>query len=358
MMLLYKSKVFVFLICAYLATSLFQFSFAADDVTVNGNRLEKNGQEWIPMGFTFDAFVAPIETLNGCKQCDSLMKDKMNQVDSARKKFGVDSINKAKVLGSNVIRLQISQPGLDPKAKIFSNAYKADLENAIRTIRNTGQIVMLSMTHGEWSGLEKQGGFPNDSTFRAWSTLKDSIIGDKGIILEIYNEPNGPKGWKKWQQSHQELISQLRNELHFKNVIIVNGLKAGRLYNEAPSLFDPLNQLAYGVHPYLGGVSRNDNEQDWIKKWAWLKNTKPLIVTEWNALGKWPVCNKNVGKDADKLINFLMQNKLGMIGWAYDIEGSIFNEKGEPTDFDKISCGGNSNNGGGKLILKALSVSH
>lgn len=333
------------------------FAQASDDISVHGNRLEKNGTEWIPLGFTFDAFIAPLESLKDCKACEQSVKEKIIKVESARKKFSLDSIQKAKSLGSNIIRLQISQPGLDPKTSIFSDEYRINLEKAIKTIRDAGLIVMLSMTHGDWAGLKGKGGFPDDSTFNAWSSLKPILINDKGIILEIYNEPYGPNEWAKWQTSHQNLIEQLRGKLGLKNVFIVNGLKAGRLYDEAPELVDPMNQLAYGVHPYLAGVPGNNTESDWEKKWGWVKNNKPLIVTEWNTLGIWPGCYKNIGNKANHLIDFLITKKIGMIGWAFDIDGSIFDDKGIPTDLDNISCDPSSKNGGGKLIIKAISSS-
>jgi len=329
---------------------------ASENISVNGNRLEKNGVEWIPLGFTFDAFVAPLESLNGCKFCEKKIKDEITQVESARKHFSLDSIIKAKSLGSNIIRLQISQPGLDPKSKIYSDEYRNNLENAISTIRKADLIVMLSMTYNSWSGLSHQEPFPNESTFRAWSTIKASISGDKGVILEVFNEPyGGSDKWEKWRASHQELIKKLREELNFKNVLVINGLRLGRLYKGVPQLIDPLDQLAYGVHPYLGGFGKNDNEPEWMEKWGWMKNNKALIVTEWNALGKWQ-CGSRLVKRTDALYNFIMKNKLGMIGWAFDIEGTIFDDKGIPTDFEKLTCGSFSKNGGGKLILKTIAA--
>jgi len=354
-MKLIKPSLTTLILIIVLSASYIQHAQASDDIFVQRNRLEQNGHEWISMGFTFDAFIAPLESLNGCGRCEESIKEKMNKVVSARKNFGLDSISKAKSLGANTIRLQISQPGLDPQSQIYSYEYKINLENAIRTIRNAGLVVMLSMTHGEWSGLEGQGGFPNDSTFRSWTALRTIISGDQGVILEIYNEPNGPKGWEKWKSSHQELINRLRKELGFKNIFVINGLKAGRDYREAPQLFDPLNQMAYGVHPYLGGISKNDDEPEWREKWGWIKNNKPLIVTEWNVLGIWSVCDKDMGDRSEKLIKFILQNNLGLIGWAFDIEGSIFDSNGIPTNFDNITCGQSSKNGAGKLILRAIS---
>lgn len=325
-------------------------SHSSDDIVINNGVLLRGGISWIPKGFTFDAFIAPLDAIHGCDACSETMKEKLQGVKRARERFGAKSIESAKKYGANVIRLQISQPGLDSKTPIYSEPYIKSIAEAVRLIRAKGLAVMLSMTHGEWSGLTGQGGFPNASTQKAWESLAPIYKNDLGVILEIYNEPNGPQGWKKWQDSHQSLISYIRDGLGARNVIVVNGIRAGKDYRGMPPVFDYTKQLAYGVHPYLGG-SAHDEEAEWEMRWGWLTKNNIVIITEWNALGKWPGCNQTIPLTVNDLLGYLHKKGLGLIGWAYDIDHTIFDPQGNPTNFLNMKCGPQSRSGAGQGII-------
>ena len=347
-----------FLITVLLIFSIGVAHGASSDgnVRIADGKLLRDGSPWIPKGFTFEAFVAPDSALEGRRGFPSEMQEKLRLVSLARAKFSDQSISSAMALGASVIRFQISQPGLDPRSKIYRQNYVKEIVDAVTAVRRRGVTVILSMHHGEWSGLPKQGGYPSASTKRAWQTIAPFINNDMGVIMEVFNEPggSGTDKWGKWQGSHQELIDFIRKDLGAKNVLVVHGLKGGRELEGMPRLVDKIGQIAFGVHPYIGSAA-HDSPEEFEKKWGWLTSKEVVIVTEWNALGRWPGCSDKLPKAASALLKYLKEKRLGLIGWAFDVEGTIYDKSGAPTDFKELSCDISSNSGAGKLILDFVS---
>jgi endoglucanase len=325
-------------------------------VRIDNGKLLRDNAPWIPKGFTFEAFVAPNTSVEERRGFSPEMQEKLRLVSLAHAKFSEKSISSAMASGASVIRFQISQPGLDPRSKIYRQNYVKEIVDAVTAVRRRGLTVILSMHHGEWSGLTKQGGYPSASTKRAWQTIAPFIKNDMGVIMEVFNEPGGAgeEKWEKWQRSHQELIDYIRMDLGAKNVLVVHGLKGGRELEGMPRLVDKLGQMAFGVHPYIGSAA-HDSPEEFEKKWGWLTSKEVVIVTEWNALGRWPGCSDKLPKAASALLKYLKEKRLGLIGWAFDVEGTIYDKNGAPTDFKELSCDISSNSGAGKLILDFVS---
>ena len=94
---------------------------------------------------------------------------------------------------------------------------------------------------------------PTATTRRAWRESRRRLGSDRGILLEIFNEPPSatartPAEWKPWQETMQSLIDLLR-KAGSQNVLLVGGAQYSRSFEDAPLLHDPLGQIGYAVHP-------------------------------------------------------------------------------------------------------------
>ena len=104
------------------------------------------------------------------------------------------------------------------------------------------------------NGLPNLPCMPYDSTIRAWKAIEQSLKHDKGIMLEIFNEPcraDSPDGRKTWSQGMQSLIDSLRSD-GAENILLLDGLGfAQHTDGLFPLVHDRLpNRLAMVVHPY------------------------------------------------------------------------------------------------------------
>ena len=73
-------------------------------------------------------------------------------------------------------------------------------------------------------------------------------------------------------------------------------------FDGAPPLDDPLGQLGYAVHPYLG--RHNQTRAQWEKKWGDFARTHPVMATEFNADAGGNYCRpelRGAGRGAARL---------------------------------------------------------
>lgn len=309
-----------------LATSTLA-ALAAGDITVSGNRFLRDGTPWVAEGVTLTGLVAPAKEVV-----------KKPLYAAAYKQYGPAIYTDIRNYGADLVRFQVSQPGLDPQSPIYDPAYKKTLLAAFAEARRQGFAVIVSMQAQGPSGLKDPVGMPNDATVRAWQQIIDPLANDRGVMLEVYNEPAlmkvTPAAWESWRAGTQPVIDALR-KAGSQNVLIVDGLRFGRTFEGAVALKDPLKQLAFGIDPYLSDT--NQTRAQWDAHFGDYAKTHPVMATEFNSYASGP-CRPELPAQTEDMLAYLAARKIGLVAWAFDYP-TLRNPDGSLTTLDNLVCG-------------------
>lgn len=296
-------------------------------ITVQGNQFVKDGSVWVPKGFTLVSFVAP----EGHEMNDYFK--------AARPSFGAALLNRAKSLGADVLRYQVSQVGLDERSSIYDAKYLGQIEDAVRQSRALGFAVILSMQWEAPSGLKNQPAMPADITQRAWARLAPVFANDPYVMLELFNEPGmwetTAGHWNIWQSGMQSLVNVVR-AAGASNLLLLDGLRGSHYLKDAPPISDPLRKLAYAVHPYID--DRDHGAADWNRDFGNFARTYPVLTTEWNATSILN-CRPDIPQVSREFLDYLKERRIGLILWALDLHGTIFDNQDNPMGFRDFECG-------------------
>jgi Cellulase (glycosyl hydrolase family 5) len=295
-------------------------------ITVEGNKLMKDGQLWVPKGFTLVGFVAPEKYLGaGFKE--------------ARNLYGPQELDRARSFGADVLRFQMSQAGLDPQSSIFDPRYMGEIVEAVHQAREKGFSVIVSMQWEPPSGLKGQPMMPSDITRRAWSRIVSAFGNDRYIMLEVFNEPGmyeeTPKSWEIWQSGMQSLIDIVRRG-GAQNTLLLDGLRGGHYLKDAPPIRDPLNKIVYAIHPYID--ERDHGPEHWTTHFGYFARNHAVLTTEWNATSTLQ-CRPDDPEVSRQFIDYLKERNIGLILWALDLRGSLFDANWNPMGFKDFQCG-------------------
>lgn len=320
---------FVFGVCANMANA------SGGRISVHGTMLYRNGRPWVPRGVVLVAFTAPQSALRG-------------PFVAARKKFGAAELRQVRRFGADLIRFQVSQSAIDPDSRRYSPRYIDALARAVDLARGMGFAVIVSL---QLRPFEAGYGMPGAATVRAWRQLAPRFGADSDVMFELYNEPTlrqpTPANWAAWRDATQPVLDAIRSA-GARNIVIVDGLAAGRILSGAPQLRDPLSKVVYGIHPYP--VKGNATRSDWDRNFGNFADHHPVLATEWNALPRIG-CSAVMPDVARDLLNYLRQKHIGVVGWAFDYPGTLFEgETTIETNYQGFSCGPSGKGGGGKLL--------
>ena len=331
-------------------------------LSVNGNHLVLNGNPFIIKGVKIVAFEAP--PYPGYIS---------NVAQTAQTHFSTTELQAVKDWGANTVAFSVVQPGLDPQAPAYSQAYVTEITNAIKLARSLGLIVIVHITdHDRISSIagaeSNTEGMPDQSTLRADETIGKIFTNDTGVIIEVYTEPHltlSPANWKLWEDGGQEqdgevlgmqtIINSLRAD-GVKNILAIDGLLTARSFAGAPLLTDPLNEFFYAVHPYLNPAT-DSTPTEWQANFGYLSDEGHLVVaTEWTEPtsdtrtdSSW--CQKVALTVPQQELNFLASKNIGVVGHAFDVPDTIVTDwNGTPTTYAGIKCG--DLNGGPGVILQ------
>src|SRR5579863_8256769 len=238
------------LVClvAALCIGLFPLTATAQDITIQGKAFYKDGKPWVLKGIDVEGFNEPLGA-------DESAVGQAN-AKQRRASWGPVELDAIKtVFRADVVRITVSQPGLDPQSPIYSAAYASELLTAFKLARSHGFVVIISMDAQAENGIPNLPSMPNDSTVRSWQTLAPRLAKDNGILLELFNEPalsSNAQSQRQWAQSTQAIIDTVRHE-GATNILLLDGLWYARSTNGLfPLVRDTLpNRLALAVHPYL-----------------------------------------------------------------------------------------------------------
>src|ERR1700744_110133 len=126
---------------------------ASAGVAVRGAQLMKNGRPWVPNGVVQIAFVAPPAAQKSVF-LEAYKQYSPNDYVEMRKRR-IDSV-----------RIQISQPGLDPLSGLFDGAFRDKVIEAVRAARAADLVVIVSVQDEEQSGETNVAPLSNDGTAR------------------------------------------------------------------------------------------------------------------------------------------------------------------------------------------------
>ncbi len=306
-------------------------------------KLTLGGQPFLPRGFNMIGLLAPA----WCKK---------GQGPLAAAHFGQEELDAAKQWNANTLRFQVSQRGLaDPAISTTDReAYLDRVVEGVRLARQQGFVVIVSM-QDQSNGCGALHPLPSDLTVAAWDVIAPPLMGDPGVMFELFNEPNvpdTPAGWAQWAGGgtgpttnldaaavgHQALVDNMR-ALGVTNILIADGAKkAARLGGLTP-LTDPIDQLMYGIHPY----SYTPGLAYWDQQYASATTIAPVIATEWYFPGD--ECGTVKPALAKTFLPYLRDHDIGMLAHAFDVPGTTVTNDWAWTPTD---CAG-ATGGSGKL---------
>lgn len=332
---------------------------AADPiVSVHRNQLLLDGQPWLPRGVQIVGLVAP----------DNLLK---GQYKLAHEHFGQAELQAAIAKHADMVRIQVSQFGLDPKSPDFSSAYVSEVWRGVELARGLGLEVIVSVQAEPPGGNPNRCDLPTAGTRRVWDVLAPMFASDHGVVFELYNEPKvtpSPAGWKLWAQGGpaettdggsctavgmQRLIDTIRGP-HDRagNVVIVPGAGKEETIAGMPKLTDPSDrsdsQLAYGIHyPSLSGGPRL-----WNAEFGDASARAPVIVSEWYASEKSKHCSANQPQRVPTLLDYLKRHNIGINGFSFDLPDTIVADWNyDPTTYQNFACHTPGGGGAGQLLF-------
>jgi hypothetical protein len=262
----------------------------------------------------------------------------------ARRSYGLAELEFARAFHANTIRFQISQPALDPGSSLYDENYLKEIEDAIHTARRAGFVVMIMMQDEKITGDTAEAPLPTEATARDWDLLAPLFGSDRGVVFELYNEPNllgSAANWQLWLNGGQidgttylgmqALIDEIRAH-GAQNVLVLDALAAnvlspttGEVVREAAESLagvqtaqDPLNRLIYAVHPYQRGLAVESN---WEADFGAPSKTIPVWADEWSAPTDVPLALGTLRsyKVAVDLLNFLRDHSIPLSTGAIDV---------------------------------------
>jgi endoglucanase len=315
---------------------------AAQRVDLGGNHLLKNGKVWVPKGVVIVGMVAP-------------QSDLKPRFRAAHAHFGDAELRAIRDYGADLIRFQVSQAGCDPSSSLFSPDYMRQVVQAVRQARASGFDVIVSMQSRRASGIQDPNGLPGDGTRRAWHQLAHWFASDSAVMLELFNEPSRTRytdrierepTWDDWKKGFQPVIDQIRADgVH--NILILDGLQWAHLLSGAPDMSDPDRKIAYAVHSYP--KAGYETPADWDKAFGSFARTHPVIATEWNARAV-KHCTEDMPSVASSFLAYARARQIGVVGWAFDLPDTLFDENGRLTTFRNFSCDMTAPSGVGELL--------
>ena len=290
------------------------------------------GGPWTPHGIVQIAFVAPPAAQQGV-------------FADAYKHFSPADYQEMKRHGIDSVRIQISQPGLDPQNLLFTAAFRTQVVDAVHAARAAGLAVMLSVQDEVQSG-ESHGvaSLPNDATSRVWQSLSPVFANDLGVMYELLNEPNlppSPGNWRMWATAMNATLAVVRQS-GARNVVVADGLQFAERLSGAPELNDRLGQVVYASHPY---AHRAEDQQQpaWDAKFGDFARRHPVVVTEWATVPKY-FCDLGTPKYAEAFLQYLDERGIGLMAYGWDFSGPKFGSTfhgfpPQPTAFQGLRCG-------------------
>jgi len=240
--------------------------------------------------------------------------------------FSPTELEAMKTWGADTVRFMIAQPALDPQAPLYDPTFISHVQTGVTEARAAGLNVIVTVQDESGTGETNPMALPNAGTGRVWQQLAPMFAGDPGIMFEIMNEPQplpSVANWQAWATAMNAMVAIIRNS-GAKNVLLADGLGFAEYLSGAPTLADPLNQVAYADHPYPHSAA-DQTTTGWDAKFGAFAavTNAPVIVTEWSdenePNGVFAYCDSNTPQAALSFLNYVQSRNIGLIGLGYDL---------------------------------------
>jgi hypothetical protein len=250
---------------------------------------------------------------------------------------------------ANTVRFQVSQGALTYEHESGLSAYTDMVMSVIHQARAMGMVTIVSMQTEGFSctalrSAKKLQKLPDHLTEEAWAQLAPFLGHDRGVMLEVFNEPNTEKecgalnalNWTDWAtgcgtgaDEGMVTVAQFLRTVAPDNVLLLDGENnAGKFNGFTPSTGIPDNS-AYVAHPYY----YVDGVRNWNIRFGDLQtHGSTVVATEWNESG---ACQKDPNEVLSRqLVNaYLPAHNIGLIVHAWDAPGAAFvSPSGDPVD--------------------------
>jgi len=300
--------------CSSSSTPPVQPTVLPGQVSVVNHQLLRDWKPWVPHGFFQVAFQASPSEQNVPNFETQAQNNYTPAEYTAMAKAGADSV-----------RVMLGQAAGDNQSSLYSPALVTQFIGAVQAARQAGLTVIVGVQDETITQDPKPTDLPNAATQRVWSALVPAFKNDKGILLELLNEPGtGPtqvpasSDWQDWATAMNSTIASVRSE-GATNVVVADGLAHAELLTGAPTLTDSLNQVAYAAHPYTfdgaseqtmatnGGTPEAQTFLD--NSFGYFAASNPVIITEW---GQGYYCGPTNPKFLIFFLNYLQSKSIGL----------------------------------------------
>jgi endoglucanase len=317
----------------------------------------RNGVVWAPHGLNCIAFVASPLVRTGA-------------FGAAYKNFSATELAAMKAWGADTIRFQVSQAALDiqdpTSPSLYDPSFLGEVVAGVTAARAIGLNVIVSVQDESGTGEATPTPLPNPGTGRAWEALAPAFKGDNGIMFEILNEPepnHTAANWALWAAAMNNMVTIIRNA-GATNVLIADGLNYAEQLDGAPTLADPLNQVAYGSHPYAHSIDDQTVNGNGMPFKGWdakfgnvsVSSVAPVIVTEWslendiaatNGNNTFQYCDSGSNQAGLNLLDYLQGKGIGLLAFSYDLPNQpmlprtgrvMLDLNGTPSTLANVTC--------------------
>ncbi len=364
-----------------------------DEMTTKGRQIFRGATEFIARGVVVRAFLIPEAQVNRCLETKNLDSDAYKLCSGFKtarefyKGLGVFADGKDSMCVAirdwniNAVRFNLNQVALDssPGNLFYDAEYVKEVQAAVERARQRGLIVFLALFD---LGLEKaplfmlkanpKSAMNNQSTLGAAKKLAKMFMNDRGVVIELLNEPYATPydkfkdAWQVWlkgespayQKSNawkkmkfvgvNKILSQIR-AMGAKNLI---GLPAlGSSFEHYPGgVVDPgvgpeakANHF-FVAHPFLSQLPLR--ERDWFTRFGEFAKSNPFVLTAFGALAVNPWCRESgilnvqanlafCEEKARQYLQYLSDSKIGFFGFGIDVPNSMVRDfEGSPRRFD------------------------
>jgi endoglucanase len=284
-------------------------------VSVSGVHLLLNDRPWIPHGLYQIAFEQP-----------PTYSDDHAFWKVAARFYSPDEYRHMREFGADLVRIQVSQRGMDKGDPLSTLAYRQAVLGAIRSAREAGLIVIVSVSDEEQTGQKKPADLPGPGTRGAWTEIAPAFAHDTGVMFELFNEPRpqpSAANWIAWAAAMNDTLRFVR-KLGAQNVVIADGLGVGQTLHGAPLIDDPLGQVAYGSHPYVTDQNAPQGAQTeaaWQMKFGNFAKRAPVIISEW---GIGYHCDGDTPHSVMLFLQYLQKREIGLVAGTWDWPPSGF----------------------------------
>jgi hypothetical protein len=334
-------------------------------ITVEGNKVLKDGAPFVIKGFIFQNIGDTTPALERCATTAYCRRGlQARDFMFGRGDFATRTgMSTARSLGANTIRFNVNQAALDPSNPSWSPSYLDEVKYAVKLARTKDFVVIVALFDGrgepqELLELNPRTPLNNDVSRDAALTLAKTFGHDRGVMLELLNEPwsplrtdigwrlwrdGGVPPWGQWTQSNfvgvNTIIADMR-AAGAKNVIILQGLYMS-MDGFPGGVVDPMDQVAYAVHPFF--LDGRDEYMNWDKKFGNFARDHPMIITAWGMVvgEKW--CQRWGTDKGRQFLDYLKAREIGIVAFALDIPFTVFRDfRDNPAALTRIgpSCSG------------------